>query len=43
MLVPIRQELNEDGTEKKLSSVVVIFSCWNTMAGSAIVSLPWAM
>jgi amino acid permease len=26
----------------KISSPVIIFSCWNTMAGSAIVSLPWA-
>lgn len=25
-----------------MSSVVIVFSCWNTMAGSAIVSLPWA-
>lgn len=25
-----------------MSSTVIIFSCWNTMAGSAIVSLPWA-
>lgn len=33
---------NADGTEEKLSSTVIIFSCWNTMAGSALVSLPWA-
>lgn len=28
--------------DDKVSSVVIVFSCWNTMAGSAIVSLPWA-
>ena len=26
----------------KSSSLVIIFSCWNTMVGSAMVSLPWA-
>ena len=26
----------------KQSSVVTIFSCWNTMLGTAIVALPWA-
>ena len=26
----------------KQSSFVTIFSCWNTMLGTAIVSLPWA-
>ena len=36
------KKYNEDGTESQLSSSIIIFSCWNTMAGSAIVSLPWA-
>jgi solute carrier family 38 (sodium-coupled neutral amino acid transporter), member 9 len=27
---------------KKQSSLVIIFSCWKTMIGSAVVSLPWA-
>jgi hypothetical protein len=26
----------------KQSSFVTIFSCWNTMLGTAIVALPWA-
>ena len=30
------------GKDDKVSSIVIIFSCWNTMVGSAIVSLPWA-
>ena len=28
--------------DEKSSSMVIIFSCWNTMVGSAMVSLPWA-
>ena len=32
----------EKDKDEKLSSTVIIFSTWNTMAGSAIVSLPWA-
>lgn len=41
MLLPFigGQDNQEEGT---MSSTVIIFSCWNTMAGSAIVSLPWA-
>jgi hypothetical protein len=27
---------------EKMSSMVIIFSCWKTMLGSAVVSLPWA-
>lgn len=43
-LVPLflEKKFNADGTEEKLSSTVIVFSCWNTMAGSAVVSLPWA-
>jgi amino acid permease len=32
----------KEGEEAKSSSIVIIFSCWNTMVGSAMVSLPWA-
>jgi len=28
--------------QKKSSSLVIVFSCWNTMVGSALTSLPWA-
>ena len=36
-------EAVEEGQEKKKSSsLVIVFSCWNTMVGSALVSLPWA-
>lgn len=31
----------EDGN--KASSMVIIFSCWKTMMGSAVVSMPWAI
>ena len=27
---------------QKQKSIVIIFSCWNTMIGTAVVSLPWA-
>ena len=30
-----------DDSEKS-SSLIVIFSCWKTMIGTAVVSLPWA-
>ena len=29
-------------SEKKQGSIVVIFSAWNTMIGSAVTTLPWA-
>jgi len=35
-------QVDEDGNEQKSSSLIIIFSCWNTMVGSAVVSLPWA-
>ena len=35
-------KINEDGTEAKTGSAVIIFACWNTMVGSAMVSLPWS-
>lgn len=28
--------------EGKASSIVIVFSCWKTMMGSAVVSMPWA-
>jgi len=28
---------------QKASSIVIIFSCWKTMMGSAVVSMPWAI
>ena len=33
---------DDDGETKKSSSFSIILSCWNTMVGSAVVSLPWA-
>lgn len=33
---------NVGSKQEKSSSLVIIFSCWNTMVGSAMVSLPWA-
>lgn len=42
-LVVFGFEPKEPGAaEDKVGSMVIIFSIWNTMAGSAIVSLPWA-
>lgn len=32
-------DVSKDG---KASSIVIIFSCWKTMMGSAVVSMPWA-
>ena len=29
-------------SESKTGSGVIIFACWNTMVGSAMVSLPWS-
>jgi len=31
-----------DPPGQKQSSMIIIFSCWKTMIGSAVVSLPWA-
>jgi hypothetical protein len=28
--------------DEKQSSIIVIFSCWKTMIGTAVTSLPWA-
>lgn len=39
-LMPFVQSA-KDGEPPKSSSMVIIFSCWNTMVGSAMVSLPW--
>ena len=39
----IGAQIDKDGQQVgKSSSMVIIFSCWNTMVGSAMVSLPWA-
>ena len=40
MVVPM--VFGEADDEKGSSSFVIIFSCWNTMVGSAMVALPWA-
>ena len=40
--MPHAHEKKPEDEEEKVSSIVIIFSCWNTMVGSAIVSLPWA-
>ena len=39
-----RTMIGEDGREEeaKTGSCVIIFACWNTMVGSAMVSLPWS-
>lgn len=40
MVIPM--VFGEPDQEKGSSSFVIIFSCWNTMVGSAMVALPWA-
>jgi len=32
---------SQQGEAKKQTSIMTIFTCWNTMVGSGIVSLPW--
>lgn len=34
-------DLNGNG-QGKASSLVIIFTCWNTMVGSAMTTIPWA-
>lgn len=36
---PLDEEAEKKGTQ---SSLVIIFSVWKTMIGTAVVSLPWA-
>jgi sodium-coupled neutral amino acid transporter 9 len=38
---PFAQVGQEQGA--KASSTVIVFSCWKTMMGSAVVSMPWAI
>ena len=38
---PFTQVGQEQGA--KASSTVIVFSCWKTMMGSAVVSMPWAI
>ena len=41
--LPTLMPFVKEGEEvPKSSNMVIIFSCWNTMVGSAMVSLPWS-
>ena len=37
-----KRETEIEEPTKKQSSLVVIFSAWNTMIGAAVTTLPWA-
>lgn len=41
-LYKIYKLLVDENKDKKNSSIIIIFSCWKTMIGTAVVSLPWA-